>query len=140
MLYSINNTDSLLNANIGNKGDVAGNLDTSSLIAIVRNISNKISSNISLGGILETSYTVTTSSGIALAANASTTRRILYNRVSSTTNAIINFTGTATLTTGIPIPPGYLWIENYDNGAIHRGSIAAIASAVGATLSIMEWS
>lgn len=83
------------------------------------------------------SYSVTTTSGNALAANASRKRALLLNPPSNTSTIYLQFGAAATTSTGLPLAPGQGWIE--ESNLIYQGAFTAIVASGTAPMLTYEW-
>lgn len=93
---------------------------------------------ISAGTCAQTTASITSTSSIALAANANRKRAMLLNPPTATTTVFLSFTGTATAASGLPLAPGQGWLE--EATVVHTGSFSAITAAGTGSLLCFDWS
>lgn len=143
----------VLSGALGTTADAAATSDaaTATLIALMKRLLGKFpalqagaipvtNTNAAIntaGACVGSIYSASATSGTALAANANAKRRMIYNN--SNILVTLGFTATVTATTGIPLPPGNLWLETPDSGFLHTGIFSAITAST-AQLLIFEWS
>jgi hypothetical protein len=80
------------------------------------------------GSDTSASVNVTTASGVALAANPSRTSYSIYNAG----NATIYIRENSTVSTAAyktPIPPGFMWKEDFAGGSRYGGIISVVGAA-----------
>ena len=92
---------------------------------------------VAAGTCAQTTAPITTTSSVALAANASRKRSLLLNPPTATTTVFLSFTGTAT-TAGLPLAPGQGWLE--ETNVVYTGIFSAITATGTGSLLCFDWS
>jgi len=89
------------------------------------------------GTCTQATASITTTSSIALAANANRKRAMLLNPPTATSTVFLNFTATATVAAGVPLAPGQGWLD--EGNPVYTGVFSAIVALGTGSLLTYEW-
>ena len=136
---------------VGTQADTAATTDTiaASIIAYLKRITSKqptlvggylpvvMGQGSSAGTVTQSSYSVATTAGTALAANPNRKRALLINLPTNTVPIYLSFVSGVTVANGIPLQPGQGWLEAFD--LTHTGLFSAISASGTPALTLFEW-